>query len=46
VKPVAVILVTKDGVRVEPIKSGTATVVEKVGEVIGNIVEKRAEMKA
>ena len=46
VKPVAVIMVTKDGVRVEPVRGGTATVVEKVGEAIGNIIEKRAEVKA
>jgi len=35
VKPVALIIVNKDGVRVEPIKSGTASVLEKVAETIG-----------
>lgn len=35
VKPVAVVIVSADGVRVEPIKSGTATVLEKVAEVVG-----------
>ena len=35
VKPVALIIINKDGVRVEPIKSGTATVLEKVAEPIG-----------
>ena len=35
VKPVALIIVNEDGVRVEPIKSGTASVLEKVAETIG-----------
>jgi len=35
VKPVALIIINEDGVRVEPIKSGTATVLEKVAETIG-----------
>ncbi len=35
VKPVALVVINEDGVRVEPIKSGTATVMEKVAEVIG-----------
>jgi len=35
VKPVALIIINADGVRVEPIKSGTATVLEKVAETIG-----------
>ncbi len=35
VKPVALIIINKDGVRVEPIKSGTASVLEKVAEAIG-----------
>lgn len=35
VKPVALIIINKDGVRVEPIKSGTASVLEKVAETIG-----------
>jgi uncharacterized spore protein YtfJ len=45
VKPVAVILVTQDGVRVEPVRTGAAGVVEKLGEAVGKIVEKRAEAK-
>ena len=44
IKPVAIIVADKDGV-VEPIKKGTATVVEKVGEVLGKIVETRGEKK-
>ena len=35
VKPVALVVVNKDGVRVESIKSGTASVLEKVAETIG-----------
>ena len=46
IKPVAIIVADKDGVRVEPIKKGTATVVEKVGEAIGKMVEKRGEKRA
>ena len=47
IKPVAIIVADKDGVRVEPIKrGGTASVVEKVGEVLGKIAEKRGEKKA
>ncbi len=45
IKPVAIIIVNKDGVRVEPIKKGTATVVEKVGEVLSKMAEKRSEKK-
>jgi uncharacterized spore protein YtfJ len=41
VKPVAVIIVNKDGVRVESVRRGVATMVEKVGEAVGNIMEKR-----
>lgn len=35
VKPVALIIINKDGVRLEPIKSGTASVLEKVAEIAG-----------
>lgn len=35
VKPVAVIVIDKDGVRLESIKGGTASVLEKVAESIG-----------
>lgn len=36
VKPVALVIINNEGVRVEPIKSGTASVLEKVAESIGN----------
>lgn len=35
VKPVALVIINKDGVRVEPIKSGASSVLEKVAETIG-----------
>lgn len=37
VKPVAVVVVNADGVRVEPIKSSTASVLEKVAESVGKV---------
>lgn len=35
VKPVALVVINKDSVKVEPIKSGTATVLETVAKTIG-----------
>lgn len=35
VKPVAMIVVNKDGVRIESVKGGTASVMEKVAEAVG-----------
>lgn len=35
VKPVALVVVNENGVRVEPVKSGTASVLETVAETIG-----------
>jgi uncharacterized spore protein YtfJ len=43
VKPVAVIVITKDGVRVEPLKRGATPVLEKVVETIGKAAQKRKE---
>ena len=43
VKPLAVLIINKDGVRLEPIKSGTATVLEKVAETIGKAAMKGKE---
>ena len=45
-KPVAVIIVNKDGVRLESGRRGAATMVEKVGEAVGRIMDKRAEKSA
>jgi uncharacterized spore protein YtfJ len=46
VRPVAIIIVNKDGVRVEGVRRGAATMVEKVGEAVGKILEKRGEKPA
>ena len=35
VKPVALIIINKDGVRVEPIKGGATSVLEKIVETVG-----------
>ncbi|MEZ5352289.1 MAG: spore germination protein GerW family protein [Bryobacteraceae bacterium] len=35
-QPVAVVIVTKDGVKVQPTKAGASGVVEKIAEAIGN----------
>ena len=43
VKPVALVIVDANQVRVEPIKSGTASVLEKVAETIGKAVTGKAE---
>jgi len=45
IKPIAIIVISKDGVKVESIKGGTASALEKVGDVIGKAVEKRGEKK-
>jgi len=43
IKPTAIIVVNKDGVRVEAIKGATASVLEKMGDTVGKIVEKRID---
>ena len=40
VKPIAIIIVDKDGVRIEPIRGGIATAIEKIGETIPQMIEK------
>ncbi|MCX6008199.1 MAG: spore germination protein GerW family protein [Chloroflexi bacterium] len=42
-KPIAIIVVDKDGVRIEPIKSSVAAAIEKLGEKVPGIVEKIAD---
>ncbi len=42
VKPLALVIINKDGVRVEPIKSGTASVLEKVAESVGKAASAKA----
>jgi uncharacterized spore protein YtfJ len=43
VKPVAMIVVNKDGVRIESIKGGTASVLEKVVEAVGKAASAKSE---
>lgn len=43
IKPTAIIVVNKEGVRVEAIKGATASVLEKMGDTVGKIVEKRVD---
>ena len=42
-KPIAIIVVDKDGVRIEPIKSSVAAAIEKLGEKVPGMVEKIAD---
>jgi len=46
VKPLALVIINKDGVRVEPIKSGTASVLEKVAESVGKAATAKARKSA
>jgi len=39
VKPIAMIIIDSNGVRIEPIKGTTASAVESLGSVIGKVVE-------
>jgi len=43
VKPVAMLIIDKTGVRVEPIKSGMSSVIESIGTRIPDAVEKFSE---
>ena len=43
VKPVALIVINEDGVRVESIKSGATSVFEKVAETIGKAASAKSE---
>jgi len=45
VRPVALVIVEGDRVRVEPIKSGTASVLEKVAETVGKAIAAKSEAK-
>lgn len=40
VKPVAVVIINKDGVRLEPIKGAATSVLEKVVDVVGKTLRK------
>lgn len=43
VKPTAVIIIDKDGARLESVKGGAASVMEKVVDVVGKAAAKKAE---
>lgn len=45
IRPVGVIVVNKEGVRIEPIKRGIAPVAERIADIVANIMEKRGEKK-
>src|SRR5512136_2921880 len=42
-RPIAIIIIDKDGVRIEPIKSSVAAAIEKLGEKVPGVVEKIAD---
>ena len=46
VKPVAVIVIDKDGVRVEPVKGGASSLLEKVADVAGKFAPTASAGKA
>ena len=43
VKPIAVVIIDKEGVRIEPVRGGLATAIEKIGETIPQMMEKCME---
>ncbi len=45
VKPVALIVIDKEGVRIEPIKGSLAVAMEKIGEALPGMLRKRGEEK-
>ncbi len=46
VKPIALVIIDKDGVRMEPIKGAATSVLEKVADVIGKTARKGSAEKA
>lgn len=46
IRPVAVLIVNKDGVRLEPVKGGASRVLEQLGAAIGKAVGGKAEEKS
>ena len=43
VKPIAIVIIDKQGVRIESIRGSLATVIEKIGETIPQMIEKCVE---
>ncbi len=46
VKPVALVIINKDGVRLEPIKGAATSVLEKLAETIGKAAQGRRDKSA
>ena len=46
IKPVAIIVVTKDGVKVEPVKRGSGRVLERIVETVAKAREKKNEERS
>lgn len=42
VKPVALIIINKDGVRVEPVKGGAASLLDKIADVAGKFAPNKS----
>ena len=42
VKPVALVIINKDGVRVETVKGGAASVMEKIADVAGKVASNKS----
>ena len=45
VKPVALIIINQDGVRVEPVKGGAASALENIAETVARAASAKAENK-
>ncbi len=45
VRPIAVVIIDKDGVRVEPIRRGLSTTIEKIGEIVPKVVDRFVEKR-
>lgn len=45
VKPIAIIIIDKNGARIESIKGGVASALEKIGETVPEALTKLAEMR-
>lgn len=43
IKPVAVLIINKEGIRLEPIRGAAASVFEKVAETIGKVAKKQGK---
>lgn len=43
IKPIAIIIIDKDGARIESIKGGMASALEKIGESVPRVMEKFAD---